>query len=231
MLTVIPQIRFLFVSHRHQFILFPDPLGACPWINRALEPWLDEKVAMKPGTSAGAPFFAGMSPAEAELAFDIHGYTFRNYTRVAVIRNPKAKMVQLYDRIYATTPVGRMRRSLGASAPNFDRWLAMTRPYGTGAAPFGGPRWRKFGAWSAENWCGDHLAHVIRAEYAEEELTTLFRGLGISPAFGGRALDALKLRQPVGSRFSVEARALIKERYAWDLSFYDRPQTSLKLVA
>ena len=221
----------MLVSHRHKFVLFPDPLGSCPWINRALEPWLDQPIASKSGSVSGSSFFQGMSPPEAELAFDLEGYAFRNYARIAIIRNPYAKMVQLYDRISTTDKIWRMRRGLGANQPDFARWLAMTRPNGAGAAPLGGPKWRRFGAWSAENWCGDQISHVVRAEHAEQELRPVFDSLGIAPAIGGRALDAIELRKPVSSRYSVAASDLIMNRYAWDMTFYDSLRADLQLVA
>jgi hypothetical protein len=38
-----------------------------------------------------------MSPAEAELAYNLSDLRFRDYTRIAVIQNPLRKMAQLYD--------------------------------------------------------------------------------------------------------------------------------------
>lgn len=219
------------MSHSCRFVLFPDPMGACPWIARALEPWLDQPIVGKRGATMGSHFFCDMSPAEAELAFDMAGFAFRNYARIAIIRNPLNKMPQLYDRIAATDKVWRMRRRVGASNPSFTRWLSSTRPNGFGAAPLGGPRWRRFGAWSAEDWCGDHISHIVRAEHAEDELSKVFQEIGLSPVFGGRALDALKLKQPSWARYGQEAREIVRDRYAWDLSFYENNSAVLKLVA
>ncbi len=222
----------MLVSHRCQFVLFPDPMGACPWITRALDPWLDQPVIGDRGSNAGSHFFRNMSPAEAELAFDMAGFAFRNYTRIAIIRNPFNKMSQLYDRIAVSDKIWRMRRSVGAGDPSFTRWLGGTRPNGSGAAPLGGPRWRRFGAWSAKNWCGDHISHIVRAENAEEELAAVFKDIGISPALGGRSLDMIKLLQPANSRYDAEARAIMHDRYDWDMRFYGRANSSnLRLVA
>ncbi|MDX8350382.1 hypothetical protein SLH49_20530 [Cognatiyoonia sp. IB215446] len=221
----------MLVSHRYQFIVFPDPLGACPWISRALEPWLDQPIVGSRNATTQSNFFRDMSPAEAELAFDVAGFAFRKYTRIAIVRHPAQKMVQLYDRIAKTNKIWRMRRSVGVGDPGFTRWLASTRPNGYGAAPFGGPRWRRFGAWSGEAWCGDYVSHVVRAENAEEELTEVFHGLGISPGFSGHALDALTLMQPTQSRYNAEARTILRNRYAWDLNLYGHEAKNLQLVA
>ncbi|MEL6838162.1 MAG: hypothetical protein AAFP85_02650 [Pseudomonadota bacterium] len=221
----------MLVSHRCRFILFPDPMGACPWIARALEPWLDQPVVGTRNAMTQSYFFRDMSPAEAELAFDMAGFAFRNYTRIAIVRNPVNKMVQLYDRIARTDKIWRMRRSVGVGDPGFTRWLASTRPNGAGASPLGGPRWRRFGAWSGQDWCADHVSHVVRAENAQDELAEVFQDIGISPAFGGRALDALTLMRSAESRYDAEARRIMKDRYAWDLALYARNADNLRLVA
>lgn len=220
----------MLVSHRRRFILFPDPMGACPWMTHALVPWMDEPLQRHKGM--GGFFFQGMSPAEAELAFDMAGYAFRSYTRIAIIRNPFTKMAQLYDRIAATDRVWRMRQRVGASVPDYDRWLATTRPNGNGAAlTSAGPRWRRFGAWSAANWCGDRVSHLVRAETAEQDLPEIFRDIGIRPEFAGRPIDTLRVRQPVSARYGAEATQLIRQRYQWDLQFYETQPADLRLVA
>ncbi|MEO0930209.1 MAG: hypothetical protein AAFY14_06115, partial [Pseudomonadota bacterium] len=95
----------------------------------------------------------------------------------------------------------------------------------------GGPRWRRFGAWSGQDWCADHVSHVVRAENAQDELAEVFQDIGISPAFGGRALDALTLMRSAESRYDAEARRIMKDRYAWDLALYARNADNLRLVA
>ncbi|MEJ6403163.1 hypothetical protein [Yoonia sp. 2307UL14-13] len=222
------------MSHRYQFVLFPDPLNACPWVGPALRPWLDQPVASSRNGNAGIPFFHGMSPAEARLAFDVQGLNFGDYTRIAIIRNPYAKMAQLYYRIAMTDPLWRMRDHVGIDIPRFGRWLRMTRPDGLGAGYRGSARWRRFGAWSAEHWCGPHVTHTVRADAAAEELTTVFDKIGISPAFGDRTVH-----EPTGQRlarlYDSESWALIRQRYRHDLLRYrmqdcQRPLRSLPVV-
>lgn len=231
LLTISNYVQIMLISHSYRFALFPEPMGACPWIDLALDPWLDQPVATTKNAVAGSYFFRDMSPSEAELAFDMAGFAFRSYTRIAIVQNPYAKMAQLYDRIAATDRVWRTRRMLGFKNPEFTRWLRSTQPNGNGAAFHTGPRWRRFGAWSAAEWCGDRITHVVRAETAEQDLPEIFRGIGIAPAFGGRAIDALKLGQSVTSRYDDEARTLIRERYEWDLQLYSRLSADLLQVA
>ncbi len=220
----------MLISHSHRFILFPDPMGACPWVTHALMPWMDQPLQRHKGM--GGIFFQGMSPAEAEWAFDMAGYAYRSYTRIAIVRNPYTKMAQLYDRIAATDRLWRMSQRVGRTAPSFTQWLASTRPNGNGAAmTSAGPRWRRFGAWSAVDWCQDRVTHVVRAETAEQDLPEIFREVGVSPVFTDRPLDALRLRQPVSGRYDAAAKNLIRERYDWDLQFYEAEPTDLRLVA
>ena len=229
-LTNIAQGYFMLVSHRYRFILFLDPLGACPWMAQALLPWIDQPLPPRRGM--GSHFFQGMSPAEAELAFDAAGLAYRNYTRIAIVRNPFTKMAQLYDRIAASDRLWQMRRRVGVSVPEYTRWLASIRPDGNGAAfTSAGPRWRRFGAWSAMNWCQDRVTHVVRAETAEQDLSDIFRDIGVTPSFGARPIDTLRVRQPVSARYGPEANQLIRERYKWDLQLYEKQPADLRLVA
>lgn len=220
----------MLVSHSRRFILFPDPMGACPWVSHALSPWVDQPLQRHKGI--GGTFFEGMSPAEAELAFDVAGHAYRNYTRIALVRNPFIKMAQLYDRIAASDRMWRMRSLVGVNAPHYTQWLAGTQPNGNGAAfHAAGPRWRRFGAWSASDWCNGRVSHVVPAETAERDLPQIFRQIGISPDFVVRPIDTLRLRQPVSSRYDPQAIAIIRERYEWDLQFYESQSADLRLVA
>lgn len=220
----------MLVSHSRRFILFPDPMGACPWITRALMPWIDQPLQRRKGM--GGVFFQGMSPAEAECAFDMAGYAYRNYTRIAIVRNPYKKMAQLYDRIAATDQIWRMGQRVGLSVPDFSTWLDSTRPNGNGAAfTSAGPRWRRFGAWSAADWCQDRVTHVVRAETADQDLPEIFREIGVNPIFTDRPLDVLRLHQPVSARYDAASDRLIRERYEWDLQFYENEPADLRLLA
>lgn len=220
----------MLVSHSCRFVLFLDPLGACPWVERALKPWLDQPVAGCRAATTSTYFFKGMSPAEAELAFDMSDLAFRSYTRIAVVRNPFAKMEQLYRQIAATDPIWRMRDSVGVGAPAYLRWLRSTRPHGHGAGHIGSPRWRKFGAWSARAWCGDRISHVVRAETAERDLAPILSGLGINAQLGGRASD-LSARLIAQTEADPRVRELIYARYHWDMQFYQPSKPDLRLVA
>ena len=227
LLIILASIRVMLVSHRHKFILFQDPLGTCPWMERVLQPWLDQPVASKPDKSSALTLSNGMSPTEAERAFDKMGLPFREYTRIAMIRNPYAKMAQLYYRICVTDPVWRLRHHVGLELPEFGRWLRSTKTKGVGAGYPTSASWRKYGAWSAETWCSNRITHTVRVNHAVEDLKPIFAGIGLAPAFGNREcheLGDLRLTR----LYNAESSALIRDRYASDLRLYQEDPVQLR---
>jgi len=218
----------MLISHRHRFIVFPDPLGSCQWIKPVLQPWLDQTIAPRRRSSSSTLLFDGMSPHEAELAFDFLDLPFRDYRRIAIIRSPYAKMAQLYYRIALTDPLWRARGSLGLPLPRFGKWLAQTRAHGLGAGGRTSPRWRRFGAWSVDAWCADCVTDAVQAANAVEELTQIFADIGIAPAFGERSFYDIN-RNRLGRLYDRSSIALIKQRYASDLKMGKFDQTFYRL--
>lgn len=220
----------MFVSHKHRFVIFPDPMGACNWLGHRLEPWLDQPTARNRKSSTETHFFYGMSPAEAELAFDMIGQPYCRYTSIAIIQNPFRRMVKLYDRIALTDPLWQMRRALGGSDPTFAHWLQNTRASGPGAGYSRGARWRRFGAWSAQAWAGQKVTHLVPLE-SPDQLQQILRSQGIPLNLRCRASDHEMFQFPEMSRYDATSAALIKERYWSDLSLYRLQQPELRLIA
>ena len=212
----------MLVSHRYKFILFQDPLGESPWIADALQPWLDQVVPLVARKGADLPLARHMSPLETAQTFAESGRDFDAYTRIAIIRNPYSKLAQLYYRIAMKDPVWRFRQQLGCNYPNFGRWLKKTRPNCFGAGFPGGPRWRKFGAWSADAWCGGVVSHTVRASDAARELAEIFDCIGITPAFGNNRIDEFG-RSHLKALFDNESRCLVRHRYQTDLAICRHP--------
>lgn len=230
LLTTFEQSLRMLVSHSCRFILFPDPMGACPWIAPALCHWLDQPVAPNRSAASESHLFADMSPLEAELAFDMMGLAFRSYAKIAIVQNPYVKMARLYDKIAATDRVWQMRCRLGGRMPDYARWLRNTRPDGHGAGNRLAPRWRRFGAWSAKTWCGDRINHVVRAETAEHELVQIFGKIGIAPEFQATRTNS-RLLQKAPRRNSPEVDAIMRARYGWDLALYGESGSETRLAA
>lgn len=220
----------MLVSHAYKFVLFHDPMGSAPWMSRALLPWLDQPVASARKFSSETTLFHGMTPEEAELAFDLMGLSFRSYTRIAIIRNPFAKMAQIYDRIAASDPLWRARENVGLSTPRFAPWLKATKPSGNGAGYKFSSRWRRYGAWSADEWCGDRISHIVRGEDAASTLLPIFQQLGLSPAFGNR--PKMNWKNPrIASLYNARSRAIIQQRYQTDLALYRVDWSEMDLAA
>lgn len=205
-------------------------MGGAPWIERALQPWLDQPVASARRHSSKTMFFRGMTPREVELAFDIEGLSFRSYTRIALLRNPYVKMAQIYDRIAASDPIWRARERLGLPTPKFYPWLKATRPDRNGAGYRYSPRWRRYGAWSADTWCSGCISHVVRSEDAATKLLPIFQGLGFTPAFGDRPNRDWQ-NPRVAGLYDPRSRLLIQERYKTDLELYRVDWADMDLAA
>ncbi len=218
----------MLVCHSKRFILFNDPLGACPWIEDVLSPWIDQPVADNIATARHTYFFKDMSPTEAELAFDIMGLPFRSYRRIAIVRDPFAKMEDLYDRIADTDRLWQMRGRIGMGAPDYVRWLRRTRPCRNGAGNSASPRWRRFGAWTVRAWCDGRISHVIRAESAAQDILRVLGPLGVNPAIPE---DTNRSLRPARYREVPQVKALIGARYHWDLRHYPPAQRRSALAA
>lgn len=186
---------------------------------RGLLPLGDTRILPLGERDNDTPFATGMSPTEAEWAFDSAGLAYRSYLRVAVVQNPFIRMARLYEKIAQHDPLWQARERTGFGRRDFGAWLASTRPDGLGAGTKHGPRWRRFGAWSAKHWCGDMVSHVIRQEAIEDDLTTVLSILGVAPGFDHdftRAATPLDWR----SYYDDRATAIIQDRYGWDLAQY-----------
>ena len=225
------RVLVMIISHRCQFVVFTDPLMTCRWLHDALSPWTDQRTALTRRSLLNTLFFKGMSPVEAELAFDVSGLRFRDYTRIAMIQNPFRRMAQLYDRIAATDPIWRWRSKMGWPTPDFRKWLQDTKPDGNGACSINGPRWRRFGAWSADTWADGRVTHFIRAENAGAELRLVFQEIGIAPIFDAPTCDVRLHRFPEMLRYDAATIDLIRHRYRTDLQLYQRPAKELRLAA
>ena len=221
----------MFVSHRCQFVVFSDPLTSCAWLEKTLAPWADQQIAPARQRLGNTLFFNGMSPAEAEVAFDRSDLPFRNYTRIAVVQNPFRRMAQLYDRIAETDHFWRLRRKAGWPVPEFGTWLRSTKPNGKGAGLTYGPRWRRFGAWSADAWADGRVTHFVRAENADADLRHVFRQMGIVPLFSASESDGRPHRFHEMLRYDAATIDLIRQRYGADLQLYHGTSPNLRLVA
>lgn len=221
----------MFISHRCQFIVFSDPFQTSDWLHRTLVPWCDQIVAPTRKKTSKSMFFNGMSPAEAELAFDLLDLPFHKYTCISVVQNPFRRMAQLYDRIVATDPIWKLRQKAGWAIPDFAEWLERTKPDGIGAGHRFAPRWQKFGAYSADAWSGGRITHHLRAENAGQDLRDVFLKMGLVPAFSRDPNSDVPDRMPEMLRYDATTMDIVRQRYSSDLKAYGKQEPRLRLVA
>lgn len=206
----------MIISHARKFIVFGDPLGAGDAVESILSPFGDVEICAHPHTS---PFFHGMSPVEAEWAFDAAGFAFHSYLRIAITENPYLRLARLYDRIAQTDTVWQLRHLAGIGPPPFSSWLKSTRADGVGGGHRNSPRWRRQGAWSSKIWESGRIDHVIRTEAVEEDMQPILAALGIAPGMTDAKQDLLA-RDAWLLRYDEKSVELVSRRYAWDLAQY-----------
>jgi hypothetical protein len=209
----------MIISHARKFIYFPDPLDIAPSLTRGLMPLGETNLVTIEKDGVDRPFFQGMSPHEAEWSFDALGHAYRSYMRVTLVENPYVRLVRLYEKISTDDPFWVARRQAGLGRRDFTSWLASIQQNGPGAAGKHGPRWRRYAAWSAKAWCGDHISHVVRAEAIEDDLEPVLRILGVAPAFD-TGFTRYEKPDQWQQYYTEKATQIVQERYAWDLAQY-----------
>jgi hypothetical protein len=205
----------MIICHSRRFIFFSNPKTGSESMRALLAPWSEERVLPYRERTAQTPFYPHMSPAEVEWTFDGLGLPFRAYTRFTVVRNPYPRLVSLYRMIGQVDGLWRLRRRLGLGQPDFADWLRGTRPAGSGGGGRAHQRWRRYAAWSAQDWCGDRVDHVLRLEHLDADLPPVLQSLGIAP---GR-VPHLNSRadEDWAGYYDAGSIALVARRYAYDL--------------
>ena len=222
--------KIMIISHARRFIVFPDPLGAGQSLMRALAPWNDVEIAQRPRADGRNPFFQTMTPGEVEWAFDALGLAYKNYLSIAVVQHPFSRLSLLYDKIAHQNFFWQMRHLTGVGLPEFNQWLAATRPDGHGAGGPRTPRWQRFGAWSHRELCKDHINLSVRAEALEEDIAPALEQIGIAPSFG-EVTDVTPDIDTWVARYNPQSSALMMQRYGWDLAQFGYSAPRLKRAA
>ncbi len=209
----------MIISHSRKFILFTDPLGAGEQVQSLLAPFGDAEIGATPRNRECNPFFHGMTPLEAEWAFDAAGYAFHTYLRLSTIEDPFSRLARLYDRIAQTDTVWQLRHLAGIGAPSFSHWLRSTHADGLGAGHRNSPIWRQRGSWSGKAWECGRINHTIRTEEIEEDIVPVLGALGIAPALEITKQDEM-IRDVWRQRYDPHAIEFMAQRYCWDLAQY-----------
>lgn len=207
----------MIICHSRRFIFFANPKTGSETMRALLAPYGEETVVPYRERTREHPFYPHMSPIEAEWTFDALGLAFRSYRRITCVRDPYARLVSLYRMIADVDGLWQMRRKVGIGDPGFETWLRSTRPHGRGGGGRAHQRWRRYGTWSAQHWCGDRITDTLRLETLSQDLPKLLNALDIVPPSG--ALPQRNARDPVDFTqwYTPRSSALVARRYAWDL--------------
>jgi len=207
----------MFVSNACQFIIFPDPLGASKADCQVLHPWLDHTATAPKHASHTCP---DTSPREALAKMQKPNTAVFAYTKIAIIENPFQRMVRLYDRIALTDPLWRLRGRAGIANPSFASWLENTQASGAGAGGLFRPNWRRFGAWSADQWSGGIIDHFVRADNLTQDLQRVFQRMKVAPILTAKTQASEAKAYAAMLRYNSRTAALIRDRYSSDLRIF-----------
>ena len=211
--------RGMIISHRHKFIFFSFPKTGSESVRALLAPY--NEVPILPWRDCGVrtPFYPHMPPEEVANAFAAKQWDFEAYRRITCTRNPYPRLVSLYRMICQVDGIWRLGARFGMR-PGFERWLAHTRPDGTGGGGRAHQRWRRYGTWSAQRWSRDAggrnlITDMLQLETANDTLPKLLQDLGLPPA----ALPRLNHRPATDWAvwFNQRTSGLVAQRYAWDM--------------
>ncbi|MEL7213493.1 MAG: sulfotransferase family 2 domain-containing protein [Pseudomonadota bacterium] len=211
----------MIISHTHRFIFFSNPKTGSESLRALLAPLNEEPIGPWRDRTTQHPFYAHMSPAEAQISFAAKRWPFEAYRRITCVRNPYPRLVSLYRMIADVDGVWRLRRRMGLGQTTFSRWLRETQPYGAGGGGRIHQRWRRYGTWSAQTWTTDvHGARlvtdILRLEHLAEELPVLLADLNL-PIRANLGHVNARPKTDWGAWYSPQTRALVADRYAWDL--------------
>lgn len=215
----------MIISHTHRFIFFSNPKTGSESVRALLAPLNEEPIGAWRDRTTQHPFYAHMSPAEAQLSFADKRWPFEAYRRITCVRNPYPRLVSLYRMIAEVDGVWKLRRRLGLGQTSFPRWLQEVQPDGSGGGGRMHQRWRRFGAWSARTWTTDTkgnrlVTDILRLEHLDTELSALLADMNL-PVHD--PLPRKNIRPPTDWTrwYSPHTRALVAGRYAWDLKRFD----------
>lgn len=214
----------MIISHTHRFVFFSNPKTGSESVRQMLLPYADEVVADYRKRTRARPFYAHMPPSEAEISFADVGWNFQEYETLTCVRNPFPRLVSLYEMIGQVDRLARLQDRFFRRG-SFTDWLVGSRPDGHGGGGWRHQRWRRFGAWSAQNWLhapdGRCLVnHAIPLERLHQDLPILLARLGLP---GNLRIPHAnqRVKNDYRSYYTQNAVDLVHHRYAWDLKKFN----------
>ena len=219
----------MIICHSRRFVVFSNPKTGSETLRHIFAPWNEETIVPYRDRTPLTPYYPHMSPAELAAEFATRGSNLDAYMRISVVRNPFARLVSLYRMIGTVDRVWRLRRSCGLGLPDFGRWVQSTAPNGRGGGGREHQRWRRFGTWSAQAWCGDLVTHTIRTEHMASDLAPILSALGIAPS-GMPRLNA-QGDLDLADWYTPDLIQTVSCRYSSDLARFGYRPPALALVS
>jgi hypothetical protein len=186
------------ISHKYKFIFFSNPKTGSESVRKILEPYSEEKVtAFRKRTSASL-LYSHITPHEVQQIFREKGINYDDYFKFVFVRNPWARLVSLYEMIYATNASKNVKSPLRfklkmfhkkvfTRKPDFNFWLKSVQNDGIGAGGKEADRWRRYGSYSIDNYIMDNeknilVDKVIKLEDIDKELIPTLVNLNLPNA-------------------------------------------------
>lgn len=215
----------MIISHTHRFIFFSNPKTGSESLRAFLSPLNEEPIGAWRDRTTQHPFYAHMSPAEAQISFAAKRWPFDDYRRITCVRNPYPRLVSLYRMIADVDGVWKLRRKMGLGQISFARWLHGVEAYGAGGGGRVHQRWRRYGTWSAQAWTTDAqgarlVTDILRLEHLDTELPALLDDMNL-PLASRLTHKNARPATDWTTWYSPRARALVAKRYAWDLQRFN----------
>lgn len=206
------------ISHRYKFIFFANPKTASSSIRQFLNPYTDiQPVANYLERNTENPFYPHISPKEIKPLFQNRGWDFNSYNKFVFVRNPWARLVSLYEHI---------KRDHNEQL-EFKKWLYTIQSNGKGGGGEDHHRWRKYGAYSIENFIKDKAGNilvdkVIRMEDVQKELRPFLAAMGL-PNVKDAPLNHSnkgKVKIPYTAYYDEADKAYVAKLYRYDIINY-----------
>ncbi|WP_422035947.1 sulfotransferase family 2 domain-containing protein [Reyranella sp.] len=207
----------MIISHRHRLIYFSIPKTGSEAVRRYLSPISEVEIVRFARRTPKKPFYSHMRPCEAQQTFAELGWEFGDYSKIATVRNPWARLASLF----AMMERQKQRRFHG----NFSAWLSTlepTRPQD----PTRSEKWWCHGSMTIEAFMavpGDNCAYrAFRLEDGLERLSSYLESSGVATL--GKTVEAVNgAPEPYDYRdyYTARDRALVAELYASEIERFE----------
>lgn len=206
------------LSHKYKFIFFCNPKTGSESVRKILNPYSDMAGTAYLERTASNPFYSHITPIETKIIFEKAGWDFGSYHKFVCVRNPWARLVSLYEMIL------RLEKSPD-KFPDFTDWIYTIKPDSTGGGGEDWQRWRKYGAYSLDNFCKDDSGEllvnkIIRLEDMNRDLIPYLTTLNL-PNIGDFIvphINVSKVRDHYTQYYNKETELHVGELYRFDVN-------------